>query len=118
MSSLVRSADSRNGKVLDSAGFPDLSREQRLSQLPTHDKSSDLSGGHSDKPILHLQAADTFELVGIGRHGAPDRKCSLCCMPLPPLYCDRPAPVAQLERAPDYEWGGQDFESLRARHKS
>src|SRR5262249_19468424 len=26
------------------------------------------------------------------------------------------APVAQLDRAPDYESGGQDFESLRARH--
>src|SRR5271163_738414 len=107
MSSLVRSADSRNGKVLDSAGFPDLSREQRLSQLPTHDKSSDLSGGHSDKPILHLQAADTFELVGIGRHGAPDRKRSLCWITLPSLHCERTAPVAQLDRAPDYESGGQ-----------
>ena len=28
------------------------------------------------------------------------------------------APVAQLDRAPDYESGGQEFESLRARHKS
>src|SRR6202008_4764408 len=27
------------------------------------------------------------------------------------------APVAQLDRAPDYESGGQEFESLRARHK-
>ena len=26
------------------------------------------------------------------------------------------APVAQLDRAPDYEFGGQEFESLRARH--
>ena len=26
------------------------------------------------------------------------------------------APVAQLERAPDYEYGGREFESLRARH--
>jgi hypothetical protein len=26
------------------------------------------------------------------------------------------APVAQLDRAPDYESGGQEFESLRARH--
>jgi hypothetical protein len=28
------------------------------------------------------------------------------------------APVAQLDRAPDYESGGQEFESLRARHYS
>ena len=28
------------------------------------------------------------------------------------------APVAQLDRAPDYESGGQEFESLRARHKT
>ena len=28
---------------------------------------------------------------------------------------DRKAPVAQLERAPDYESGGREFESLRAR---
>jgi hypothetical protein len=28
------------------------------------------------------------------------------------------APVAQLDRAPDYESGGQEFESLRARQLS
>ncbi|VTZ58941.1 hypothetical protein EMEDMD4_10117 [Sinorhizobium medicae] len=28
----------------------------------------------------------------------------------------RHAPVAQLDRAPDYESGGQEFESLRVRH--
>jgi hypothetical protein len=28
------------------------------------------------------------------------------------------APVAQLDRAPDYESGGQEFESLRARHSN
>ena len=28
------------------------------------------------------------------------------------------APVAQLDRAPDYESGGQEFESLRARQKA
>ncbi len=28
------------------------------------------------------------------------------------------APVAQLDRAPDYESGGQEFESLRVRHLS
>ena len=27
------------------------------------------------------------------------------------------APVAQLDRAPDYESGGQEFESLRARQQ-
>jgi hypothetical protein len=30
----------------------------------------------------------------------------------------RAAPVAQLDRAPDYESGGQEFESLRARQFS
>ena len=30
----------------------------------------------------------------------------------------RHAPVAQLDRAPDYESGGQEFESLRARQIS
>src|SRR5215210_6359905 len=39
------------------------------------------------------------------RH-APSRHLSLA---------DRQAPVAQLDRAPDYESGGQEFESLRAR---
>ena len=29
-----------------------------------------------------------------------------------------PAPVAQLDRAPDFESGGQGFESLPARHAS
>jgi hypothetical protein len=28
------------------------------------------------------------------------------------------APVAQLDRAPDYESGGQEFESLRARQET
>ena len=33
-----------------------------------------------------------------------------------PASRQREAPVAQLDRAPDYESGGQEFESLRARH--
>ena len=33
----------------------------------------------------------------------------------PPPYPTQ-APVAQLDRAPDYEFGGREFESLRARH--
>ena len=33
-----------------------------------------------------------------------------------PVPVSRKAPVAQLDRAPDYESGGQEFESLRARH--
>jgi hypothetical protein len=32
------------------------------------------------------------------------------------IRATRKAPVAQLDRAPDYESGGQEFESLRARH--
>jgi hypothetical protein len=32
------------------------------------------------------------------------------------IFRDLTAPVAQLDRAPDYESGGQEFESLRARH--
>src|SRR5207248_1301105 len=35
---------------------------------------------------------------------------------LSPARCAR-APVAQLDRAPDYESGGQEFESLRARQQ-
>src|SRR5581483_9244975 len=31
------------------------------------------------------------------------------------FFRDLTAPVAQLDRAPDYESGGQEFESLRAR---
>ncbi len=34
------------------------------------------------------------------------------------LNATHPAPVAQLDRAPDYESGGQEFESLRARQLS
>lgn len=33
----------------------------------------------------------------------------------PPLFAED-APVAQLDRAPDYGSGGLGFESLRARH--
>src|SRR3712207_2191900 len=33
-----------------------------------------------------------------------------------PRSIRRDAPVAQLDRAPDYESGGQRFESFRARH--
>src|ERR1700756_2655525 len=35
---------------------------------------------------------------------------------LRPEMSAKNAPVAQLDRAPDYESGGQEFESLRARH--
>src|SRR5947208_2895794 len=35
--------------------------------------------------------------------------------PLKPKCTSENAPVAQLDRAPDYESGGQEFESLRAR---
>ena len=40
-------------------------------------------------------------------------------MPVPRLKFRRryQAPVAQLDRAPDYESGGQEFESLRARQQ-
>jgi hypothetical protein len=39
-------------------------------------------------------------------------------MPRPaPIPAEASAPVAQLDRAPDYESGGQEFESLRARHQ-
>jgi hypothetical protein len=37
--------------------------------------------------------------------------CALKCLA-------KNAPVAQLDRAPDYESGGQEFESLRARHST
>ena len=44
------------------------------------------------------------------------RRChpAILQQPVPPAC----APVAQLDRAPDYESGGQEFESLRARHFS
>src|ERR1700754_5227666 len=37
--------------------------------------------------------------------------------PQSPRCLAKNAPVAQLDRAPDYESGGQEFESLRARHQ-
>ena len=36
--------------------------------------------------------------------------------PSPQRAAPRQAPVAQLDRAPDYESGGQRFESFRVRH--
>jgi hypothetical protein len=42
-------------------------------------------------------------------HAASAGPCALKCPA-------KNAPVAQLDRAPDYESGGQEFESLRARH--
>jgi hypothetical protein len=45
--------------------------------------------------------------------------CSECMRhrrALRPEMSAKNAPVAQLDRAPDYESGGQEFESLRARH--
>src|ERR1700728_1333517 len=50
-----------------------------------------------------------------GCAGCPDGR-----IPRRPLECAallRHAPVAQLDRAPGYEPGGREFESLRARHK-
>src|SRR5262245_20422213 len=35
----------------------------------------------------------------------------------PPVCCPAGALVAQLDRAPDFESGGREFESLRARQK-
>ena len=44
--------------------------------------------------------------------------CLGACVRAGPSIGSRPqnAPVAQLDRAPDYESGGREFESLRARH--
>ncbi len=39
------------------------------------------------------------------------------CRPLPASVLFSCAPVAQLDRAPDFESVGRGFESLRARHK-
>src|SRR4051812_41834307 len=47
---------------------------------------------------------------------ASDRKACGRCGPCAFLVSAKNAPVAQLDRAPDYESGGQEFESLRARH--
>ena len=39
-----------------------------------------------------------------------------CCKAPPFLQIAKDALVAQLDRAPDYESGGREFESSRARH--
>ena len=39
-----------------------------------------------------------------------------CAPPRLPVKAPLHAPVAQLDRAPDYESGGRAFESLRVRH--
>ena len=41
-----------------------------------------------------------------------------CCKAPPFLQIAKDALVAQLDRAPDYESGGREFESSRARHNS
>jgi hypothetical protein len=60
-------------------------------------------------------AATAVPSVGEGRAGASLRAIP----PSPPCiavdYCQC-APVAQLDRAPGYEPGGREFESLRAHH--
>src|ERR1700722_2861144 len=60
---------------------------------------------------------------GVGRAGAcqypPKAIAAIVEARAKCRYIARPtrkAPVAQLDRAPDYESGGQEFESLRARH--
>src|SRR3954447_20764559 len=60
-------------------------------------------------------------LPGAGSYGALSRPLKMFseCMrddrALRPEMPAKNAPVAQLDRAPDYESGGQEFESLRAR---
>ena len=55
-----------------------------------------------------------------GRGRLPSRKCQATSAPSDASAsheaADALAPVAQLDRAPDYESGGQRFESFRARH--
>ena len=60
---------------------------------------------------------------GLGRciASAPMRRLAppatgLRAAALPPMSPSSRAPVAQLDRAPDYEFGGRRFESFRARH--
>src|SRR5665213_4586929 len=60
---------------------------------------------------------------GIRREPGPQREIGLpsarSCRYVPPAFRNMhatKAPVAQLDRAPDYESGGWEFESLRARH--
>ena len=52
-------------------------------------------------------------LPPLPRRRGDDSNAPFCRAPLGPTD---EAPVAQLDRAPDYESGGQEFESLRARH--
>src|SRR3954453_6312707 len=62
-------------------------------------------------------------LPGAGSYGALSRPLKMFseCMrhdwALRPEMPAKNAPVAQLDRAPDYESGGQEFESLRARQQ-
>ena len=68
-------------------------------------KTSPICAGCSRKKVLSKALAST----GSFAYGAPSFSGAL-----------RPAPdkalVAQLDRAPDYESGGREFESSRARH--
>src|SRR3954468_1688296 len=63
-------------------------------------------------------------LPGAGSYGALSRPLKMFseCMrddrALRPEMPAKNAPVAQLDRAPDYESGGQEFESLRARQQN
>src|SRR5262249_39072797 len=71
--------------------------------------------------ILGLQ--QRARTLGAGTAAGPRRGGALPIWLEPDSYAPprehippRHAPVAQLDRAPDYESGGQEFESLRARH--
>ena len=51
-----------------------------------------------------------------GGHNGPDKTTGSSQRQADMKHRIKDAPVAQLDRAPDYESGGQRFESFRARH--
>ena len=88
----------------NTAGFADLSNTARA---PKHRRGA-ASGPCQARPepVAMARFRDISKMFSeCMRHGGP---CALKCSA-------KNAPVAQLDRAPDYESGGQEFESLRAR---
>src|SRR6185369_15032244 len=71
------------------------------------------------KPQILCRSHERFIAVSAARSALPAPGLRASDPPLMSRACRFPgtrAPVAQLDRAPDYESGGREFESLRARH--
>src|SRR3954466_14627335 len=76
-------------------------------------RTSSLAGEHRMPALSRNPAAPTRPPPPYWRRVAPATSCPYVA-PLP--FPGTRAPVAQLDRAPDYESGGRRFESFRARH--